>query len=36
VALLTIQRDLSALMNLGLVEPKGKGRNARYVLKATR
>ena len=36
VALLTIQRDLSGLMDLGLIEPRGKGRNARYVFKATR
>ena len=36
VALLTTQRDLSGLLDLGLVEPKGKGRSARYVLKTTR
>ena len=36
VALLTTQRDLAGLMDWGLVEPRGRGRNARYVLKATR
>ena len=36
VALLTTQRDLSGLLDLGLVEPKGKGRSARYVLKTAR
>ena len=33
VALLTVQRDLSGLVNLGLVAPAGRGRSARYVLK---
>jgi len=33
VALLTTQRDLSGLLDLGLVEPKAKGRSARDVLK---
>lgn len=36
VALLTTQRDLSMLIDLGLLEPRGKGRGARYVLKASR
>lgn len=35
VALLTTQRDLAGLMDLGLVERRGSGRSARYVLKAT-
>ena len=33
VALLTVQRDLAGLADLGLVERKGKGRGARYILK---
>lgn len=36
VALLTVQRDLAGLMDLGLIERKGKGRGARYVLSAGR
>ena len=32
VALLTVQRDLAGLVDLGLLEPTGKGRGARYVL----
>jgi predicted HTH transcriptional regulator len=36
VALLTAQRDLSGLLDLGLIEPKGKGRSARYLLKTSR
>jgi predicted HTH transcriptional regulator len=36
VALLTIQRDLAGLMDLGLIEPRGQGRNARYIIKSTR
>ncbi len=35
VALLTTQRDLAGLVEAGLIEPKGRGRTARYVLKAT-
>ena len=34
VALLTVQRDFASLVDLGLVERKGKGRGARYILKA--
>jgi ATP-dependent DNA helicase RecG len=33
VALLTVQRDIGGLMNFGLLESKGKGRGARYILK---
>jgi ATP-dependent DNA helicase RecG len=33
VVLLTVQRDLAALIDLGLIERKGKGRSARYVPK---
>lgn len=33
VALLTTQRALNRLLDLGLVEPKAKGRSARDVLK---
>jgi predicted HTH transcriptional regulator len=33
VALLTVQRDLAGLVRLGLLEPTGKGRGARYTLK---
>ena len=36
VALLTTQRALNGLLDLGLVEPKGKGRIAWYVLKTAR
>lgn len=36
VALLTVQRDLAGLMEAGLLEPKGKGRGARYVMKTNR
>lgn len=36
VALLTVQRDLAGLIDLGLVERKGKGRGARYILKGNR
>ncbi len=36
VALLTTQRDLASLMDLGLIERKGQGRTARYIIKATR
>lgn len=36
VALLTVQRDLAGLVGLGLIGPVGKGRGARYVLKAGR
>ncbi|HOW64703.1 MAG TPA: ATP-binding protein [Candidatus Paceibacterota bacterium] len=35
VALLTVQRDLAGLIDAGLLEPKGKGRNARYVIRTT-
>ena len=36
VALLTVQRDLAALVEFGLIERKGKGRGARYVLTGNR
>ena len=36
VALLTVQRDLASLVDMGLVERKGKGRGARYIPKANR
>ncbi len=36
VALLTVQRDLAGLTSLGLLDPTGKGRGARYVLNAGR
>jgi predicted HTH transcriptional regulator len=36
VALLTVQRDLAGLIDLGLVERKGKGRGACYILKGNR
>lgn len=36
VALLTVQRDLAGLIEAGLIEPKGKGRGARYVVKTSR
>jgi len=32
----TIRRDLLALVELGLLQPEGKGRSARYVLKTNR
>jgi predicted HTH transcriptional regulator len=32
----TIRRDLLGLIEFGLLEPHGRGRNARYVLKTTR
>jgi predicted HTH transcriptional regulator len=31
----TIRRDLLALVDLGILEPQGKGRSARYVLRPT-
>jgi len=36
VALLTVQRDLAALVDFGLIERKGQGRGARYVLTGNR
>jgi predicted HTH transcriptional regulator len=36
VALLTVQRDLASLVDMGLVEHKGKGRGARYIPKGNR
>ncbi|MCU0772314.1 MAG: helix-turn-helix domain-containing protein [Verrucomicrobia bacterium] len=36
VALLTVQRDLAALVDFGLIERKGQGRAARYVLTGNR
>ncbi|MCX6349383.1 MAG: ATP-dependent DNA helicase, partial [Candidatus Aureabacteria bacterium] len=32
----TIRRDLLGLMELGVLQPQGKGRNTRYVLKVNR
>lgn len=36
VALLTVQRDLAGLVGMGVLDPVGKGRGARYVLKTGR
>ncbi len=36
VALLTVQRNLAALVEFGLIERRGKGRGSRYVLTGNR